>query len=154
MKVASRFAILADEDEELEFEAPPGLEMRKTAVPCAQKYSVYFVTQKTKIVKLEVIIESGAQDRGQRKRGRGSERPGSGPLRPHRGSFEVTDVTKPLVAVRRMIEEGNAVHFGAENFIRIAKSGKIPMRKKAGSYVIDIEVNVDVNEAELFSGRA
>ena len=43
--------------------------------------------------------------------------------------FEVTDVTKR-----------NEAQFEAENFILNAKGGKIPMRKKGGSYVIDIEV--------------
>ena len=35
-----RFAILADEDEELGLEALPGLEMRKTAALLVRKYSV------------------------------------------------------------------------------------------------------------------
>ena len=42
-------------------------------------------------------------------------------------SFEVTDVTKPPVAVRRIIEKGNEVHFRAENFVGNAKG-----RKKGG----------------------
>ena len=62
VKVASRFAILADEDENLEFEAPPGLEMRKTAAPLAQKWSVCSVTQKTNKVKLESTIDSGVEE--------------------------------------------------------------------------------------------
>ena len=45
-------------------------------------------------------------------------------------------------------------HFGAENFIRKAKGGNITMRMKDGSHVIDIEVDVDANKAELFRGRA
>ena len=64
VKVASRFAILVDEDEELEFEAPPGLEMRKAAALLFRKYSVCSVTQKTKKVKLEVTIDSGAMGSG------------------------------------------------------------------------------------------
>ena len=57
-------------------------------------------------------------------------------------SFEVTDVTKPLLAARRMIEKEHEVHCGAENFIRNANGGKIPMRSKGGLCVIDIEINV------------
>ena len=44
-----------------------------------------------------------------------------------------TEVTMPSVAVRRTIEKENEVHFGAENNIRNAKGGKIPVRKKCGS---------------------
>ena len=62
VKVASRFAILADEDEELESEASPGLEMRKVAAPLVRKYSVCSVTQKIKNVKLEMAIDSGAHE--------------------------------------------------------------------------------------------
>ena len=41
--------------------------------------------------------------------------------------FEVTHVPKPPVAVRRIIEKGNEVHFRAENFVGNAKG-----RKKGG----------------------
>ena len=59
-------------------------------------------------------------------------------------SFEVTDVTKPLVAVRRIMEKGNEVHFGKECYIRNVHTGeRIPMRRKGGSYVVDIDVNID-----------
>ena len=67
-------------------------------------------------------------------------------------SFEVTDVTKPLVAVRRIVEKGNEVHFGKECYIRNVLTGEgILMRRKGGSYVTDIEVNVD---EESFTRRA
>ena len=62
MKVANRFAILADEDEELECEAPQGLEMRNIAAPFPRKYSVCSVTQKTKKIELGVTIDSGAEE--------------------------------------------------------------------------------------------
>ena len=67
-------------------------------------------------------------------------------------SFEVTDDTKPLVAVRRIMEKGNEVHFGKECYIRNVHTGeRIPMRRKGGSYVIDIDVNID---EESFTRRA
>ena len=67
-------------------------------------------------------------------------------------SFEVTDVTKPLVAVRRIMEKGNEVHFGKECYIRNVHTGeRIPMRRKGGSYVIDIDVDID---EESFTRRA
>ena len=57
-------------------------------------------------------------------------------------SFEVTDVTK--VAVRRIMEKDNEVHFGKECYIRNVHTGeRIPMRRKGGSHVVDIDVNID-----------
>ena len=90
---------------------------------------------------------------GRKNKVRGSERPGNGPLQPQGDeklgdagdakmlSSQVTDVAKPPVAVRRIIEKGNEAHFGAENFIRNArfrqgKEGRFP------------------RDRELFSGRA
>ena len=52
--MASRCVNLADEDEELEFEASPDPEVWKIAAPLARKCSICSVTQKTKTVKLEV----------------------------------------------------------------------------------------------------
>ena len=102
-EVASRFAVLAEEDEELEFEAPPGLELRKTAVLSARKHSVCSITQKSEKVKMEVTIDSGtkesvwpiffaqedsgAEDRGQEKRFVAATGQENGPLRPQRGEF-------------------------------------------------------------------
>ena len=154
VNVVSRLEILLDEDEELEFEAPPSLKMRKTAAPLARKYSVCSVTQKTKKLKLERTVGSGAEqsvwpifhaqgdsdaeDRGNDKRFVAAVRKWA--TTGHREvkfgdagdakmlSFEVTDVTKPPVAVRPVIEKGNEAHFGAENLIPTAKGGKIPMR--------------------------
>jgi hypothetical protein len=70
-------------------------------------------------------------------------------------NFQVSDVQKPLAAVRRIVEKGNTVHFGPnaeDNFIRSATSGaKIMMVKKGGSYVVPAELMVE----ELgFTGRA
>ena len=58
--------------------------------------------------------------------------------------FQVSDVQKPLVAVRRMVEKGNLVQFGPkveDNFIKNAATGvKIMMIRKGGSYVIPAEM--------------
>jgi hypothetical protein len=59
-------------------------------------------------------------------------------------SFQVSDVQKPLVAVRRITEKGNLVQFGpreSDNFIQNKATGvKIQMLKKGGSYVIPAEM--------------
>ena len=51
-------------------------------------------------------------------------------------SFQVTDVRKPLLAVKRITEKGNVVQFGpaeSDNHIKKKLSGnKIPLRKKGG----------------------
>ena len=47
--------------------------------------------------------------------------------------FQVTDVRKPLLAARRLVEKGNIVQFGPEpenNFIVIVESGKKIMMKR------------------------
>jgi hypothetical protein len=50
--------------------------------------------------------------------------------------FQVTDVRKPLLAVRRLVERGNVVSFGPgpnDNYIKNVETGKkIPMRDRAG----------------------
>ena len=56
--------------------------------------------------------------------------------------------------MRRNIEKGNEAHFGADSSSRNVKGGNIPMGKTGGPCVIDIEVNVDGNDAELFTRRA
>ena len=47
-------------------------------------------------------------------------------------AFQVTDVHKPLMAVKRISEKGNIVHFGPnndDNFIKnIATGDKLPLR--------------------------
>ena len=54
--------------------------------------------------------------------------------------FQVTDVKKPLLAVRRLVEKGNVVMFGPEpcqNYICNLQTGKkILMEKKGGAFVI------------------
>ena len=54
--------------------------------------------------------------------------------------FQGTDVKKPLLAVRRLVEKGNVVMFGPEprqNYICNLQTGKkILMEKKGGAFVI------------------
>ena len=68
--------------------------------------------------------------------------------------FQVSDVQKPLVAVRRITEKGNRVQFGPsaeDNFIEnMATGSKIMMVRKGGSYVIPAEMVV---EETVFRGR-
>jgi hypothetical protein len=62
-------------------------------------------------------------------------------------NFQVSDVQKPLVAVRRITEKGNVVQFGPkeeDNYIQNKVTGtKIAMIKKGGSYVIPAEMLVE-----------
>ena len=56
-------------------------------------------------------------------------------------TFQVTDVRKPLLAVRRLVEKGNKVVLapdGEESYIfnAITKK-KVPTKKKGGSFVIE-----------------
>ena len=55
-------------------------------------------------------------------------------------TFQVTDVKKPLLAVRRLTEKGNIVQFGADpgdSYIKNKVTGMvIPMERKGGSFVI------------------
>ena len=55
-------------------------------------------------------------------------------------AFQASDVQKPIVSVRRMVEKGHTVQFGPEdkdNFIEnIASGKKLYMARKGGSYVI------------------
>ena len=57
--------------------------------------------------------------------------------------FQVSEVRKPLAAVWRIADKGNIVQFGPtdkECFIQNIRSGeKVGMRRKGGSYVIDVE---------------
>ena len=57
--------------------------------------------------------------------------------------FQVADVKKPLISVKRICEKGSVVCFGPENsdnYIRNKQSGaKIPLRKNGkGSYLMDV----------------
>jgi hypothetical protein len=70
-------------------------------------------------------------------------------------TFQVSDVQKPLAAVRRIAEKGNTVQFGPrpeDNYIENKTTGRrIMMVKKGGSYVVPAEVIVQ----ELgFTGQA
>jgi hypothetical protein len=54
--------------------------------------------------------------------------------------FQVTDVKKPLLAVRRLVERGNRVSFGpepSENYVENIMTGrKIMMEKRGGAFII------------------
>jgi hypothetical protein len=69
-------------------------------------------------------------------------------------TFQATDVKKALAAVWRVCAKGNIVQFGddaAECFIKNkASNKKIPLRKKKGSYVMDVEFVIRTN-GELVS---
>ena len=56
-------------------------------------------------------------------------------------TFQVTDVRKPLLAVRRLVEKGSKVVLAGgegESYIynEVSKT-KVPIKKKAGSFVIE-----------------
>ena len=58
-------------------------------------------------------------------------------------TFQVTDVRRPLLAVRRLVEKGNKVMLapdGEESYIynRVTKT-KVPIKKKGGSFVIEAQ---------------
>jgi hypothetical protein len=69
-------------------------------------------------------------------------------------TFQVSDVQKPLAAVRRISEKGNRVVFGPqENFIEnVATGRRIQMIKKGGSYVVPAELIM--KEVSGFTGQA
>ena len=56
-------------------------------------------------------------------------------------TFQVTDVKKPLLAVRRLVEKGNKVVLAegdGESYIQnMASKVKVPVKKKGGSFVIE-----------------
>jgi hypothetical protein len=69
--------------------------------------------------------------------------------------FQVTDVRKPLLAVRRLVERGNVVSFGPEveqNYIlNVASRRKIMMEKRGGAFVIKAHFVKEMPEG--FLGR-
>jgi hypothetical protein len=69
--------------------------------------------------------------------------------------FQVSDVQKPLAAVRRISEKGNRVVFGPkaeDNYIENVATGKrIQMVKKGGSYVVPAELII---QEAGFTGQA
>jgi hypothetical protein len=69
-------------------------------------------------------------------------------------TFQATDVKKALAAVWRVCEKGNLIQFGEEPedcFIKNKKTNrKIFMRKKKGSYVLDVEFVIK-KDGELIS---
>ncbi len=73
--------------------------------------------------------------------------------------FQVTDVRKPLLAVRRLVERGSAVQFGPEpeqNYVTRVETGRKIMRdRKDGSFVIEASFakKVEKNKS-LFARQA
>ena len=72
-------------------------------------------------------------------------------------TFQVTDVKKPLLAVRRLVERGNKVVLPAnegESYIQhIETQTTVPVRKKGGSFVIEAHF-VQKMMAMDFKGQA
>ena len=72
--------------------------------------------------------------------------------------FQVTDVRKPLLAVRRLVERGNVVQFGPKpenNFIENVDTGKkIMMEKRGGSFVIAANFVAKLGNLEGFARQA
>ena len=64
--------------------------------------------------------------------------------------FQISDVTKPLAAVTRIVEKGNIVQFGPEKeqcFIQNINTGrKILIEKEANAYVMNVEFLAEVYE--------
>ena len=69
-------------------------------------------------------------------------------------SFEVTEVTKPLVTVRRITEHGNEVRFTSTGgWVENREKGtKIPLERKGGCYVLSVDLLADVMNTESSSG--
>ncbi len=72
--------------------------------------------------------------------------------------FLATDVPKPVLAVRRLIERGNVVQFGPEpehSYIMNIRSGKkIMMERKGGSFVIKADFAQGFRGHEGFARQA
>ena len=72
-------------------------------------------------------------------------------------TFEATDVKKALAVVWRVCEKGNIIQFGdaAEDcFIKNKKSNrKIFMRRKKGSYVLDVEFVIKKDGETISLGK-
>ena len=66
--------------------------------------------------------------------------------------FLETDVKKPLLAVRRLVERGNVVSFGpgpGHNYIKNFEAGKkIPMERRGGSFVLKAHFVTEVADTE------
>jgi hypothetical protein len=72
-------------------------------------------------------------------------------------TFQATDVKKALAAVWRVCEKGNLIQFGDEPedcFIKNKKTDRtIFMRKKKGSYVLDVEFVIKKDDETVSLGK-
>ena len=61
-------------------------------------------------------------------------------------NFEVMVVTRPLVAARRIVEHGNDVCFDERGgrIVNRAKGTSIPLERKGGCYVLNVELLAEV----------
>ena len=71
----------------------------------------------------------------------------------------MTDVRKPLLAVRRLVKKGNIVSFGPrpeQNYIYNPETGKnIEMERRGGSFIIKANFMKEIDEeAPVFTGQA
>ena len=64
----------------------------------------------------------------------------AGVERPLDIGFQVTDVKKPLLSVRRLCEQGNVVQFGQDvrnsYVVNVATGERIPLERRGNSWVI------------------
>jgi hypothetical protein len=71
-------------------------------------------------------------------------------------TFQVTDVKKPLLAVRRLVEKGNKVVLsgvdGESYILNEATRVKVPVKKKGGSFVVEAHFVKEI--ASGFAGQA
>ena len=73
-------------------------------------------------------------------------------------TFQVTDVRKPLLAVRRLVEKGNIVQFGPEawqNYIMNPHTKKkVMLERKGGSFVIRAQFVKSIGGSPGFARQA
>lgn len=69
--------------------------------------------------------------------------------------FQVSDVTKPLASVARIVEQCNIVQIRPRNedcFIMSTSTGRrIPIERRGGTYVMNAEYVIENGEAQGFA---
>jgi hypothetical protein len=146
VKIRNRFDVIKDDGEEEEEEGSDGCEYPEpewTVVEKKKKRSFGKRTHRKSWVKfaddevLDIMAVEGETD----KKGVRFKDDEKG-VRMTLG-FQVADVKKPLIAVKRIVEKGNVVAFGPlaeDNFIENKQSGdRIPLRPNGkGSFLMDV----------------